>query len=306
MEIEPDFTIAAVEREVGVSKDVLRVWERRYGFPRPTRDAHGERMYPAEQVRRLRLVKRLMDQGGRPGRLLGQSVEELTALASCRMTPQAPDAAGPADDATRVLMAHLHRHDAQALRQQLQQTLARDGLSRFVQDTMVPLAASVGEAWARGELEVFEEHLFTEATQRLLRQAIAAVPPGERPIVLLTTVPDEPHGLGLLMVEATLALQGAHCISLGTQMPVQDIVRAAQAYKADVVALSFSSGFGARRIPALLQQLRQLLPASVQLWAGGAGVGRIAPVEGVQLLASLEGASEALARWRTVATRGSA
>ncbi|HRF13460.1 MAG TPA: MerR family transcriptional regulator, partial [Candidatus Accumulibacter phosphatis] len=66
----PDFGIAAVERDTGLSKDVLRVWERRYGFPAPCRDANGERSYPAEQVERLRLIKRLMDQGHRPGKLI--------------------------------------------------------------------------------------------------------------------------------------------------------------------------------------------------------------------------------------------
>ena len=79
---EPQFTIAAVERDVGLSKDVLRVWERRYGFPVPNRDPNGERLYPAGQVLRLRLIKRLMDQGHRPGRLMTTSVEELEALAA--------------------------------------------------------------------------------------------------------------------------------------------------------------------------------------------------------------------------------
>ncbi|MBV5332313.1 MerR family transcriptional regulator, partial [bacterium] len=63
------FSIAAVERDTGLSKDVLRMWERRYGFPLPLRDPNGERSYPAEQVDRLRLIKRLMDQGHRPGKL---------------------------------------------------------------------------------------------------------------------------------------------------------------------------------------------------------------------------------------------
>ena len=56
-------SIAAVERDTGIGKDTLRVWERRYGFPQPLRDAFGERVYPAEQVEHLRLIKRLMDQG---------------------------------------------------------------------------------------------------------------------------------------------------------------------------------------------------------------------------------------------------
>ena len=65
--------IAAVERDTGLGKDTLRVWERRYGFPQPLRDACGERVYPAEQVDQLRLIKRLIDQGRRPGALLRQS-----------------------------------------------------------------------------------------------------------------------------------------------------------------------------------------------------------------------------------------
>ena len=49
-------SIAAVERETGLSKDTLRVWERRYGFPTPGRDPFGERIYPIDQVERLRVV----------------------------------------------------------------------------------------------------------------------------------------------------------------------------------------------------------------------------------------------------------
>ncbi|MEY2631516.1 MAG: hypothetical protein RIR00_170, partial [Pseudomonadota bacterium] len=64
----PNFSIAAVERDTGLSKDVLRMWERRYGFPVPDRDTNGERAYPSEQVERLRQIKRLMDQGHRPGK----------------------------------------------------------------------------------------------------------------------------------------------------------------------------------------------------------------------------------------------
>ena len=57
--------IAALERDIGVGKDTLRVWERRYGFPKPHRDAIGERVYPADQVERVRLVKHIMARGHR-------------------------------------------------------------------------------------------------------------------------------------------------------------------------------------------------------------------------------------------------
>ena len=73
-------SIAAVERDTGLGKDTLRVWERRYGFPAPARDAFGERTYPMEQVEKLRIIKRLMDHGQRPGRIVALPVAGLHAL----------------------------------------------------------------------------------------------------------------------------------------------------------------------------------------------------------------------------------
>lgn len=298
-EIESKLSIAAVEREVGLSKDVLRVWERRYGFPAPVRDRNDERLYPADQVQRLRLVKRLMDQGHRPGRLLARSVDELEALA--HPEPSAARAGAPlreGGDVADTLLASLRSHDAGGLARLLQQQLALQGLTRFVQDVIAPMAVRIGDEWAGGRIQVFEEHLFTETCVRVLRQALASLPPTGAPTVLLTTAPDEPHGLGLLMVESLLALHGARCIALGTGMPVADIVRAAEVYGADVVALSFSSGFPARRLPEVLRQLRGAMPAHVDVWAGGSAVRRLSGLEGVRLLPALDDAVAAVQAWQ--------
>jgi len=298
---EPQFTIAAVERDVGLSKDVLRVWERRYGFPVPNRDPHGERLYPAAQVLRLRLLKRLMDLGHRPGRLMSTPVEELEALAAGSHDVKAADADAGSHELDE-LFALVRHHDAAAYLQAMQQRLARQGLRQFVLDTVAPLTVQIGFAWQQGRLQVFQEHLFTESTARVLRQAIATVPGGSEPRVLLTTLPKEPHEMGLLMVEAVLSLEGAQCISLGTQMPLMEIVDAVAAHQVDVVALSFSAAFPARQTRALLEQLRAALPRPAELWAGGAGVRKLAAPDGVMCMASLDGAIAAVSRWRLRAT----
>lgn len=294
---DPRLTIAAVERDVGLSKDVLRVWERRYGFPVPERDANGERLYPADQVVRLGMVKRLMDRGHRPGRLLSMPLEELQALSSVR----SPDAPAPAAEREELiaLVGLISRHEADAYLQAMQQRLARQGLLQFVQDTVAPLAHEIGLAWEQGHMQVFEEHLFTELTQRVLRYAIGSVPGGQTPRVLLTTLPNEQHGLGLLMVEALLSLEGARCIALGTQMPLLEVAHAAAAHHADIVALSFSAAFPARQVADLLRGLRGALPANTKLWAGGRGVRRMDAPDGVRVTAALEDAVTALAEWRS-------
>jgi methanogenic corrinoid protein MtbC1 len=203
------------------------------------------------------------------------------------------------------LLALLVGHDSAGLAQALQQRLTRDGLARFVLDTMAPMTYEVGAAWERGELQVFEEHLFTEQAKRVLRQAIGNLQArGGHPRILLTTPPDEIHALGLLMAEALFALEGAECIPLGPQMPLGDMVRAVNAHQADIVALSFSQAYPVRQVAPLLQQLRQMLPPTVSLWAGGAGVLRLIPGEGIRLLPDLADAASAIALWRAAQAAG--
>lgn len=297
----PNFNIAAVERDTGLSKDVLRMWERRYGFPLPERDANGERVYSAEQVERLRLIKRLMDQGHRPGKLITGPAEQLAQLAPRRSRQNKAEEGATDASELEELLALIKQHDANGYTQVLQKRLARHGLQRFVLDIVAPLTQRVGEAWEDGQFEVFEEHLFTELTKRVLRQAVAALPHSSgSPRVLLTSVPDEQHVLGLLMVEALLSLEGAECIPLGTQMPLLEISRAATAHCADIVGLSFSAAFPHRHIYAHLAQLRELLSPGVALWVGGGGTSRSSPPPGVLRLTTLEDGIKALADWRSV------
>lgn len=125
--------------------------------------------------------------------------------------------------------------------------------------------------------------------------------------MLLTTLPGEQHGVGLLMVEAVLAPEGAQCISLGTQTPLEDIRRAALAHAADVVALSFSAAFPVRQASEGLATLRRQLTPAVSLWAGGEMTRRLrARLPGVLLLPDLAAVLGALKGWRTRAAEAGA
>jgi MerR family transcriptional regulator, light-induced transcriptional regulator len=295
-------SIAAVERDTGLSKDTLRVWERRYGFPIPARDSQGERSYPFDQLERLRTIKRLLDAGHRPGRVVALEANELDRLslatgvqAPIRSTAQAPTT-GPD---LAALMACIERHDTDTLRRDMARALSRFGLGRFVLDVVAPLNLRVGEAWMQGRLAVFEEHLYTESVQVVLRNALHHLPPSTGgPRVLLGTVPGEPHGLGLLMAEALLALEGCHSVSLGVQTPIWDIVRAAMALRSDVVALSYTGCTNPNQVIDGLAELRNKLPARVALWAGGsAPVLQRRAIDGVRVMPTLASMATALADW---------
>lgn len=300
MESSPNLSIAAVERETGISKDVLRKWETRYGFPVPLRDGLGERAYPPEQVNRLRLVKRLMDAGMRPSHIVAKSEESLKILAQASHAARPQAGERHQNDVAAITLEMLRNQDPAGLRQRLYRELLRQGVERFVLDTIAPLNHAVGAAWARGELGIHEEHVYTEAVQWLLRNAIDTLSDTQAsPRILLTTLPEEQHGLGILMLAALLSLRGAYCISLGTQTPVQDIALAAVAHKADVVALSFSIVYPQRRILPALAELGQRLGETIEIWAGGAGCTRLhSPPARTRLHPGMDQALAALGEWR--------
>lgn len=296
----PYHTISDVERDVGVAKETLRVWERRYGFPRPSRDHNGERTYPAVQVERLARIKRLIDHGHRPGKLMVLDDGALASLGAglAVVTPGYLD-----DPEVAACMAMLRSHQAEGLRTRLVQALLRRGLREFVTRLAAPLTTAVGNGWAEGTLAIFEEHMFAETMQHVLRAAIdAAARPDNRdadaPRILLTTVPQERHALGLMMAEALCALEGACCVSLGPQTPLADIVAAAAAHRSDIVALSFSSQMSSRAVADSIQELRYRFGTGVQVWAGGSGAHAARRLIGPDTVVGLEDIGAAIARWK--------
>ncbi len=296
-------SIAAVERDTGLSKDTLRVWERRYGFPTPGRDAMDERAYTMDQVDKLRLIKRLLDAGHRPGRVVPLPYAELVLLSGVVRdadTAAATEQAGAGD--LQAYIALIRQHDAPALRVALSRALSRSGVAGFIGQVVGPLTSLVGDAWLRGQMEVFEEHLYTEMVQVVLRQAIASLPeaaPDSAPRVLLTTFPGEPHGLGLLMAEAMFSLEGCACMSLGVQTPLWDTVLAANAHRSDIVALSFTGCMNPNQVVDGLTELRQKLPEHVRIWAGGsAPVLFRRRVDGVEPLPHLGDLPGSVHQWR--------
>ena len=274
--------IAEVERDTGLPRATIRIWERRYGFPAPVRDERGERLYTAEQVELLRRMRELIEQGWRPAALVALGPDGIRRLgARPAATPDSRSRAG------HRLIKLLQSHDTGAVRQELAARLERVGLANFASSELAECNRLVGEAWSSGELEVHEEHLYSDCVEGLLREAIAGlerhVRP-EAPVALLTTFPLEAHALGLRMAQVQLALQGCPTISLGVRTPIEQIARATRAHKADLVGLGFSPAHPPAHLQRGLEELRGLLPPSVRIWAGGNAPALRRSVAGVRVV----------------------
>jgi MerR family transcriptional regulator, light-induced transcriptional regulator len=303
----PAMSIAQLERETGFSEDTLRVWERRYGFPAPLRGANDEHLYPADQAERLYVIRRLMVGGVRPGKIVALPLRELHQWLRSRdrQAVQAGPAGIPAaDGAPGEWIQVIRSHDAGALQRRLAPQPAQRGLRQFMLAVVVPPNARVGVEWLRGNIEVFEVHLYAEQVLGLLRQALTHWPPASRaPRLLLTTLPGEAHQLGLLMAQAFLVMEGADCVSLGAQTSVPEIVKAAAVHRADIVGLSRGSTPGLRSALPQLRELRARVEPRMPLWLGGAPSDR-APAElpGITAFPSLLTIPAALGQWRAAHT----
>lgn len=271
----PGYSIRVASRLTGVSSDRLRMWERRYGFPSPVRNVAQVRVYTDTDIERLVLVSRALKAGFRSGEVIHRDPEALRALLidSTRAEAEA-DPRSPTIDA---LMAHLVADDLQALDDELRESVALLGPKRFLTQVVAPLLEQVGTAWAGGRIAVRHEHLISEILSSKLRVLLAAYE--KRPggvVVLLATLSDEQHGLGLDMVALYLALEGLTPRLLGVNTPAEQIAEAAAAFSAKVVGLSISEASDLSLTEAHLRRVLGALSLETELWLGGTNARKIA------------------------------
>jgi DNA-binding NarL/FixJ family response regulator len=81
MESRGAYRSGVAARLAGLPVETLRVWERRYSVSGADRSPHGQRLYSPEQVRRLGLLKRVVDLGHPIGTVASLPFEELAAMA---------------------------------------------------------------------------------------------------------------------------------------------------------------------------------------------------------------------------------
>ena len=280
------YSIGAVERDTGIGRDTLRIWERRYGFPEPVRNEKGERIYSEMQLRRLQRIRRLLDQGMRPGKLLPLNEDALDELeVSLR-----PDRLQELDDLSSEILEAVRSADAGRVEILLREQFEKQGMKGFILQTLVPLLSMVGELWAGGSLQIFQEHFLSDQLVRFLNVEIAKMQKSQsKPRVLLATLPGEEHTLGLLMLAAMLSSQGISAINLGGEIPMDQISQAVEQFQVDIVGITFSGAYQYKNIRPHLVELRELIPDDIDIWTGGEGVHRLRKLPtGVRKFSSLE------------------
>ncbi len=263
-------SIGRMAQETGIAAHTLRIWERRYGRPKPERLESGHRRYSWSEVIRIRQAAELLAWGYRPGRLFSMDAEEWQrALEEVSAPPEAIRA-------VESWFEPLNAFDEPALTHLILASARSMGTVEFLDERLVPFLTEIGTRWTAGRVEIRHEHFVTAIVSRVLETLI-----GERsredsngkPIVM-STLQGEQHGLGVRMVSLLAAEQGFEVISLGTDLPAEEISRCAVERKAFAVGLSLSLASVGIDSDRRIRELRKLLPEDVHLVVGGQGVRR--------------------------------
>ena len=243
--------IGEFARRVDVSPELLRAWERRYGLLQPVRTEGGFRLYTAEDAERVTRMKDALDEG------LSAAEAAHRALRQERPTD------APLDDAAARLLDAACRYDEATMHAVLDEALAGFALGTVLRELIVPVLREIGERWARGELEVAQEHFATHLIRERLLGLARLWGRGSGPLAVLACVPGERHDISMLTFGLLLRSHGWRIVFLGADTPVETLERAAESTRPQaVVVTAFDTSLLEAAAPGL-RRIARTMPLAI-------------------------------------------
>jgi DNA-binding transcriptional MerR regulator len=246
--------IGELAKRTGVSPELLRAWEQRYGLLQPTRTPGGFRLYSAADEARVQRMQSLVSGG------LAAAQAARLVLSGGEPEPRTDSgSATTLEEAARNLSASLDRLDEQAANTALDRLFSAYTVETVLRDVVLPYLHRLGERWEAGEVSVAQEHFASNLLRGRLLGLAQGWGQGQGPLAILACVPAEQHELGLLVFGVALRRRGWRITYLGTDSPIGAVADIARSLApAVVVLLSINPGNfldHARQIEQLANQV---------------------------------------------------
>jgi len=262
------YPIRVVARLTGIPIDTLRAWERRYAAVEPGRDDRG-RLYADADVRKLRLLRQLVDRGHAIGRIAALPEADLAALIEAGAEPLDRPAVAAGVE-VGALVSAIERYDVVAAERQLGRLAAVLSPRELVREVALPFMREVGEAWDRGRLTVGQEHLASATLRNLLGALVRLQAPRDgRPGILFATPTGERHEFGILASAMLAAAGGLPIVYLGTDLPAADVAQTARRTAARAIVLGVTGSGGEAAAAEEVGAIVREAPRGVEVFVGG-------------------------------------
>lgn len=271
------YTVGRTAQLTGVARETLRKWEQRYGVVSPVRTEGNYRLYDDESVRRLSVMRDLVDSGWSPK----EAAKQVLAA------PDAAPATGGGEPAPLDELARCaERFDLARVEEVLDEAFALADLATVVDDWLMPSLVRLGEAWQRGQVTIAGEHFISAAVHRRLAYAFQQLPTAgpDAPRVAVGLARGSRHELGVLAFAAVLRSRQVGVTYLGTDLPLEAWIETVRTLDPDAVVIGVPT---VEDLPAVREVVGALAPRGPVL-VGGAHQDR---VEGAEPLGHAAGAA---------------
>jgi DNA-binding transcriptional MerR regulator len=268
--------IGALSKRVGVSPELLRAWERRYGLLQPIRSAGGFRLYSGADEARVQSMQRHLD--------AGLSAAEAARLAVAEPDRSVPDrGVGKAHftESAADLSAALARFDEPAAHAALDRLFSAFRLQTVLREVVLPYLAELGRRWERGEASVAQEHFASNLLRGRLLGLARGWADAAGPRAVLACAPGELHDLPLICFGLALAARGWSITYLGPDTPIATIKEAVVGRERPLVVVSAMS---AKRLLAVQDELTDLAAHLRLALAGSGATKELASATGAAML----------------------
>lgn len=250
--------IGELSRRAGVSTDLLRAWERRYGLLRPIRSEGGFRLYSPQDEQRVALMRDHLERGLSAAQAARLILEE---------TKRRPDESPALARGAESLRQALDALDESAAHTALDTLLANLSLETVLGGVVMPYLHELGERWERGEASIADEHFASNLLRGRLLGLARGWDRGLGPRALVACAPGEQHDLALIVFGLALRERGWRITYLGPDTPIDSLENAARALEPAAVVIAATAR---ERLAGTEASLRKLA-RSVPLWIAGAG-----------------------------------
>ena len=218
--------IGEFARRVGVTPELLRAWESRYGLTRPVRSPGGFRLYTEADAVRVERMRRALEQG------LSAAEAARAALEDERPSE------GLLEDLAVRLLAAIERWDEVAAHSVLDESFAAFGLEQSLRHVVLPTLKEIGDGWKRGEIEVSQEHFGSNLIRGRLLALTRYWGRGTGPLALLACAPGEMHDITLLGFALVLRSYSWRIVFLGADTPIETLARTSETTRPALVVVS--------------------------------------------------------------------
>lgn len=297
------YTIKQAALRAGVSVQVLRAWERRYGIVRPDRTPSGYRLYDEAAIDRVRAMRQLVADGWSASQA-ALEIEAHGVPASPAPPPPAPQAPASNDsDLSASFVDAAAELDGARVEAILDELFASGSFEHAVEQRVMPALRALGEAWAAGMVSVAAEHAASHAVLRRLSAAFEAA--GRLDVespVLVGLPPGSRHELGALAFATAARRRGIGVVYLGADVPEPSWRDAASVTGARGVVVGIPTADDRDTAEDVAHAMIEIGDVVVAVGGLGAADARL-PAGVVQLPGDIPSATAALER--ALAARGS-